>query len=117
MVINYNDIKIIHNKNWPATRPARYSLAWPYRFSVIICGGRKMEIHTWSGHAKLRAWKKACSVCELARALVNGSWSMNIAASQLEICENKVVNLMHKARYRVNEELMIPQMFSRELRQ
>ena len=34
MVMNY---KIRHNKN----RPAKYGLAWPDRFFVIICGSRK----------------------------------------------------------------------------
>ena len=47
VVMNY---KIRHNKNQPATRPARYSLRGQSAFSVIICGGK-----TRSGHARLRA--------------------------------------------------------------
>ena len=47
VTINY---KMRHNKN----QPAKYSLARPYHFSVIICGGRKTE-KTHSGHARLRA--------------------------------------------------------------
>ena len=80
VVINY---KIRHDKNRPAMRPARYSVTWPYCFSIIICGGRK----TWSGHATLHA--------RIARALVNRSRLMNFAIpSQLRICKNKVANLM-----------------------
>ena len=45
VVINY---KRKHNKNWPVTRPARYSLAWPDHFSVKICGGRKTENTVWT---------------------------------------------------------------------
>ena len=47
MVMKY---KIRHNKN----RSAKYSLAWPYHFSVIICGGRKQK-KTQSGHVRLYA--------------------------------------------------------------
>ena len=36
VAMNY---KMRHNKNWPA----KYSIVWPYHFSVIVCGGRKME--------------------------------------------------------------------------
>ena len=50
VVMNY---KIRHNKNWPAMRPARYSLVWPDRFSITICGGIKTEKQ--SGHVRLRA--------------------------------------------------------------
>ena len=42
VVMNY---KIKHNKNQPATRPARYSLAFLTTYSVIVCGGRKTEKH------------------------------------------------------------------------
>ena len=76
VVMNY---KIRHNKNQPAMRPARYSLAWP-------------------------------------RALVNHSWSMNIATfSTRDLWEQGCKSYV--ASYRANEGLVIPWMFSRELRQ
>ena len=52
----------------------------------VICGGRKRKIQ--SGHTSrdtckgiaMDYWRKACSVCKLARALrVNRGRSMNIA--------------------------------------
>ena len=48
VVMNY---KIRHNKNQPATRPARYSLVWPDRFFNIICGGIKQKNRVWTCEA------------------------------------------------------------------
>ena len=42
-MMNY---KLGYNKNQLAMRLAMYSLVWPVRFSVIICGGRKTEKHS-----------------------------------------------------------------------
>ena len=42
VVMNY---KIRYNKNQPAMRPTRYSLAWSGYFFRYYCGGRKTEIH------------------------------------------------------------------------
>ena len=71
VVINY---KIRNNKNRPATRPARYSLAWPDRFSRYYLWWQKNG-KTQSELARLHAsvaMEKACLVYEIARAL-NGS--------------------------------------------
>ena len=51
VMMNY---KKRHNKNMPAMRPVRYSLAWPDHFSVITCKGRKNR-KTRSGHVRLHA--------------------------------------------------------------
>ena len=48
VVMNY---KTTHSK----TRPVKYSLVWPYRFSIIICGGRKTEKHGLDMRGRLRA--------------------------------------------------------------
>ena len=55
-------------------------------------------------------------MCELVRALVNRGRLMNIATfSNWDLREQG--HKSYVASYRVNEELVIPQMFSRELRQ
>ena len=55
-----------------------------------------------------------CSVCEITRALVNCGRSMNIAAFSTQDLRQQG-RKSYVASYRVNEELLIPQMFSREL--
>ena len=55
-------------------------------------------------------------MCELARALVNRSWSLNIATfSTCDLREQG--HKSYVASYRANKELVIPRMFSHELRQ
>ena len=51
VVMNY---KIRHNKNRPATRPARYNLAWPDRFFHYYLWWQENG-KTWFGHARLHA--------------------------------------------------------------
>ena len=113
MVMNY---KMRNRKN----QLARDSLVWQDHFFIInICGGRETENMVWTCEATCKsshAWRKVCSVCELARALVNRVRSMKIATFssrdyQKQCCKSYV------ASYRENEELVISRMFSRELRQ
>ena len=59
---------------------------------------------------------KACSVCELARALVNRGRSMNNATFSTRDLRQQG-HKSYVASYHANEEWVIPQMFSRELRQ
>ena len=63
-------------------------------------------------------WRRVCSVCEFARALVIHSQLMNYSyvPSQLGICENKVTT-HYVASYRANKKLVVLQMFSCKLRQ
>ena len=75
MVMYY---KMRSNKN----RPARDSLVWPDHFSVLnICGGRKTEKHSLDTRGYVQGYprRKACTVCKLARALVNRSQLIQIA--------------------------------------
>ena len=80
VVMNY---KIRHNKYWPAvTRPARQScMVRPTTFSITVCGGMKNGKHglDMRGYVQGQPQRKACSVCELVRALVNSSRLMDIA--------------------------------------
>ena len=76
----------------------------------------------WSGHARLRSYKGrhgerlAQLVCELARVLIISGRLMNIAAfSTRDLREQGRKSC--EASYQANEELVVSQMFSRELRQ
>ena len=80
VVMNY---KIRHNKSRStmrlAMRPAKYSLAWPDCFFVIICSGSKTDKHgldMW-GYVRGYLWRKACLLCGLARALIGQSRSVD----------------------------------------
>ena len=54
-------------------------------------------------------------MCEITRALVNHGWLMNIVAfSTWDLRQQG--RKSYVASYRVNKELVIPRMFSRELR-
>ena len=53
-------------------------------------------------------------MCELARALVNRGWSMNVATFSTQDMQEQG-RKFYVASYRVNKELVIPQMFSHEL--
>ena len=111
VVMNY---KMRHNKN----QPARDSLVWPDHFFIInICGGRKTEKQSLDmrGYMQGQPWRKACLMCELARALVNSSRSMKIATFSTWDLQEQWCKC-YVASYRANEELMISRMFSRELR-
>ena len=72
--------KIKYNKNQPVTRPVRYSLTWPdclFRYLRWQKNGKHgLDIQ---GYVQEQPWRKACSECELARALAYHGWSMNIA--------------------------------------
>ena len=57
---------------------------------------------------------EACSVCELARALVNCGRSMNVATFSTRNFREQV-RKSYEASYRLNEELVIPRMFSCEI--
>ena len=59
--------------------------------------------------------EEACSVCELARALVNcGRRSMNVATFSTRNLREQG-RKSYEASYRVNEELVIPRMLSCEI--
>ena len=61
--------------------------------------------------------RKACSVCELARALViNRGRSINIATFSTRDMREQG-RKSYVAGYRTNEEFVIPRMFSRQLSQ
>ena len=92
VVMNY---KIRHNKK----RPARYiHLGIVSRgqtsFLLLFMVAEKWKNTVWMCEAMCEGGhggKKACSVCELARALVS-RWIL--LPSHLGICKNKVTNLM-----------------------
>ena len=58
----------------------RYSLAWPDRFFIIICGGKKTKKHGMDMQGYVHGRRLAQCVSYIARALVNHGWSINIAA-------------------------------------
>ena len=81
---------------------------------VVVENGK-----TRSGNARLHArvaMRKACSVCELARVLVNRGKSMNIATFSTRDLREQGCK-PYVTSYHANEELVIPQMFSHELLQ
>ena len=55
-------------------------------------------------------------VCELARVLIISSWPMNITAFSTRGLREQGCK-SYEASYRVNKELVLLRMFSRELRQ
>ena len=109
--------KIRHSKNWTATRPARYSLVLPDLFSRYHLWWQKNR-KTWSGHARLRARvamkEGLLNVC--VSQSMSQSWSvdeycylLNSGFARLKwpfLCSYSC---------HVNEALVIPRMFSREL--
>ena len=91
-----------YNKN----RPARDSLVWPdHFFHYYICGGRKMEKHSLDmrGYMQGQPWRKACSVCELAKALVNRDRSMKIVIFSTRDLQEQC-HKSYVANYRVNKK-------------
>ena len=77
---------------------------WPdhfFRYYFVVTEKRK----AWSGHARLCAREKSCSMCELARALVNRSQSMKIATfSTRDLLEQP--HKSYVACYQANKELV-----------
>ena len=89
--------------------------------SVIICGGRKTEKqHAKFGHAGLRA--RVAVEEGFIRAWVSQSIGQNHGPS-MNIATFSTPDLREQGRkyyvasYRANQELVIPRMFTRELRQ
>ena len=73
---------------------------------------------TRSGHARQgKPWRKACSVCELARLSIgNCSRSMKIATFSTRDLQEQCCN-SYVTSYRVKEEFVIWRMFSHKLHQ
>ena len=73
VVMNY---KIRRNKNWPATRPARYSLVWSdHSFHYYLWWQKNGK--TWSGRARL------CARVAMEEGLLSAWVTQNIGQSQL----------------------------------
>ena len=110
LVMNY---KTRLNKN----QPARYSLAWPDRFLLLFVMAEKWK--NTSGYTRLyvrvQPWRKACSVCELARALVSHCRSINIATFSTQDLREQGYQY-YVGSYQANKKFVIPRMFSHELR-
>ena len=103
VAMNY---KMRHNKN----RPARYNLVWHLWWQI---NGK-----TQSGHERLNARvameEGLLSACELTRALVNHSQSMNIATFSTrdfqEQCRKSYVASLISGEQRIDN---LPNVFSR----